>query len=453
MSSNGRPMQEIPITRITCSRWQPRDAHFNEERLLGLARSIEENGLLQPVVVFVNERGDYELVAGERRVRALLAIYWSRLPDGPGLEEAVSSLAEEGPSAVDGVRDRIAGSIRAIIEPGDDMERLHRFAVIENLERESLSPVEEATALQGLMEAYGWSQRQLAEALGKSQGWISQRLLLLALSPAARKAVNTRVIGITEARALATMPEALQPAVVRWVQQDDVPARDVERRLRWLAAFLNPDRWTPNQERVYSPSERNLLAMLKWAIQNADLTTRTEAILALADGGGGYYHQNLLKAPPSKVIGDRYAIARILEALGYEPRMFWNNVYAPQVGKTCETCLWATLDVGEVSARHYDLVTCPRQRKQAVDSCLNWQSRDSDPPMYVLAGTLVYVYSKQGWSFESAPGGGCYVTNKEQYIENLRRAVQIRDASAQEQEDVHRACSCRSAYSIPPGGK
>jgi len=182
-------LQTIPLTRIVPSRWQPRGAAFDAERLWELACSIKEHGLINPVVVFpratptpaLPHKGGgsgglshvwYELVAGERRVRATLGLAWAAVDDQVTEKEAVEGLAGGGIAALpdearavldldaeEGALVPVGAGVNvgwcqvlARVESGEtaeELQRLHRLAVVENIERESLSALEEARAMRG----------------------------------------------------------------------------------------------------------------------------------------------------------------------------------------------------------------------------------------------------------------------------------------------------------------
>ena len=143
-AADDRGLLEIPVSAIVANPRQPR-RDFPEESLAALARSIREVGVLQPVVVRSRD-GGYELVAGERRVRAA----------------------------------RLAGlaTIPAIIRHGDDTESL-REALIENIHREDLAPLEMAAAFQELLEDLGVTQETMAERLGYSRAHVANTIRLL----------------------------------------------------------------------------------------------------------------------------------------------------------------------------------------------------------------------------------------------------------------------------------
>jgi ParB family chromosome partitioning protein len=167
-----RGLLEIPVSAIAANPRQPR-SDFPEEALAALARSIREVGVLQPVVVRSRD-GGYELVAGERRVRAA----------------------------------KLAGlaTIPAIIREGDDAESL-REALIENIHREDLAPLELASAFQELLEELGVTQETLAERLGHSRAHVANTIRLLSLPGDVQQLLAEGKIQAGHARALLGLPD------------------------------------------------------------------------------------------------------------------------------------------------------------------------------------------------------------------------------------------------------
>ncbi|NPV92458.1 MAG: ParB/RepB/Spo0J family partition protein [Firmicutes bacterium] len=138
---------DIQIDRIAISPHQPRKG-FAEEKLAELAASIREHGVVQPIVVRRLEEGKYQLIAGERRLRACTALGMERIP--------------------------------AVIRESGDAEA-RELALVENIQREGLNPIEEAEAYRELTVAHGLTQEDLAKKLGKSRSHIANTLRLLAL--------------------------------------------------------------------------------------------------------------------------------------------------------------------------------------------------------------------------------------------------------------------------------
>jgi ParB family transcriptional regulator, chromosome partitioning protein len=164
----GARYEEIPVTAITPNPRQPRRS-FDDEALDELAESIRQVGLLQPVVVRATGIGRYELVMGERRWRAA---------QRAGLTE-----------------------IGAIVKQTQDDELL-RDALMENLHRQQLDPLEEAAAYQQLLDDFGATHEELARKIGRSRPHISNTLRLLNLPPTVQKRVAAGVLSAGHARAL-----------------------------------------------------------------------------------------------------------------------------------------------------------------------------------------------------------------------------------------------------------
>ena len=137
-------LKNIDINKIQANENQPRTV-FNEEKIEELAASIKENGLIQPIVVR-KVNGIYQIIAGERRYRACCSLNMKQVP--------------------------------CIIEDYDD-KQTQTLAIIENIQREDLSPLEEAKAYQALIKEYGYSQTELADIVGKKQSTIANKLRLL----------------------------------------------------------------------------------------------------------------------------------------------------------------------------------------------------------------------------------------------------------------------------------
>ena len=171
-AAEGRGLLEIPVSAIDRNPRQPR-GDFPEEPLAALARSIREVGVLQPVVVRARD-GGYELVAGERRLRAA----------------------------------KLAGlaTIPAIVREGDDTESL-REALIENIHREDLSPLELAAAFQSLLEDLGATQETVAERLGYSRAHVANTIRLLSLPADVQGLLAEGRIQAGHARALLGLPD------------------------------------------------------------------------------------------------------------------------------------------------------------------------------------------------------------------------------------------------------
>lgn len=175
-------LQVIPITQIHPNPYQPRQV-FSPEELAELAQSITENGLIQPIVVRKSPIAGYELVAGERRFRA----------------------------------SQLAGltSITALVKDMSDSDSMKQ-AIIENLQRSDLNPIEEARAYHQLLTKLGMTHEALAQVMGKSRPYISNSLRLLNLSDQATEALVAKTISPGHARLLLGYSPKEQN---KWLQQ------------------------------------------------------------------------------------------------------------------------------------------------------------------------------------------------------------------------------------------
>lgn len=143
-----KQVQDLPIAQLHPNRYQPRRT-FSEESIKQLAQTLDEGGLLQPIVVREDGEG-YEIVAGERRYRAAKSLGWEKIP-----------------AIVNNLSDAQTASL----------------ALIENLQRENLNPIDEALAYQELMKINNLTQTQLAQNIGKSQSYVANKLRLLKTGP------------------------------------------------------------------------------------------------------------------------------------------------------------------------------------------------------------------------------------------------------------------------------
>ena len=191
-------LQEIAVSAIQPNPYQPRD-QFDEETLGALADSIREVGVLQPILVRPSGDG-YELIAGERRWRAARRV---------GLQ-----------------------SIPALIRETDDSAALEQ-ALVENIQREELNPLEEAGAYQQLIEDFGLTHEQVATRAGRSRASVSNTLRLLALPPSIQRMVRERQLSMGHARALLGTPDrTFQEQLARQVVKEDLSVRAVEEVIR-----------------------------------------------------------------------------------------------------------------------------------------------------------------------------------------------------------------------------
>lgn len=203
-------LREVPIGNIRPNTRQPR-SYFDEEAMSALAASIRELGVLQPVLVkeLPGEIDAYELIAGERRWRAARRAGLQTIP--------VLAQSET-----------------------DDAQSLEQ-ALVENLHREDLNPLEEAAAYQQLIDDFSFTHEQVSKRVGKSRAAVTNTLRLLQLPAGVQRALADATISAGHARALLGTPDrALQEALVRRVIAEGLTVRAVEDEIRQSQEALSP---------------------------------------------------------------------------------------------------------------------------------------------------------------------------------------------------------------------
>jgi len=191
-------LQQLRVDRIRPGKYQPRQA-MDPERLQELAASIKAQGLIQPIVVRAVAGGNHEIIAGERRWRAA----------------QIAGLAEI-PALVREVTDH------AVIA----------MALIENIQREELTPLEEAAALQRLIGEFNYTHQQTADAVGRSRASVSNLLRLLDLPDAIRQLLEQHKLEMGHARALLTLDQALALVLARQAAERGWSVRELEAAAR-----------------------------------------------------------------------------------------------------------------------------------------------------------------------------------------------------------------------------
>lgn len=187
-------VQLIPVDAIRANPHQPRK-HFNPEKIQSLSDSIRQDGVLQPVVVR-RQAGGYQLIMGERRLQAA----------------------------------RLAGvaTIPAVIRQAEDVDAL-RLALVENLQREDLDPIEIAEAYRALLESFGLSQQELADLIGKDRSSVANTMRLLSLPEEIRDLITAGKLSEGHARALLSLPTRTeQMAMARRIIDNALNVRQVE---------------------------------------------------------------------------------------------------------------------------------------------------------------------------------------------------------------------------------
>jgi ParB family chromosome partitioning protein len=195
-------LKHIPIDLIQRGKYQPR-TDMHEEALEELANSIKQQGVMQPIVVRPIAGNMYEIIAGERRWRA-------------------SQIAE-------------LDKIPAIIKPVGD-EAAIAMALIENIQRENLNPIEEATALKRLQDEFDLTQQEVADAVGKSRATVTNLMRLIGLNPDVRLMLERGDLEMGHARALLSLSDAQQSEAASSVVGRGLSVRQTESLVRSLSA-------------------------------------------------------------------------------------------------------------------------------------------------------------------------------------------------------------------------
>jgi len=191
-------MNEIPVDLIQPGRYQPR-THFSDESISELADSIRAQGVMQPIVLRPIGEDHYEIIAGERRWRA---------SQRAGLEK-----------------------VPAVIRAVDDETAL-AMSLIENIQREDLGPLEEATALQRLIDDFQMTHQEVSEAVGKSRSAVTNTLRLNSLEAPVADMLEAGDIDMGHARALLTLDADTQVEIARKIVAKDLNVRQTENLVR-----------------------------------------------------------------------------------------------------------------------------------------------------------------------------------------------------------------------------
>jgi len=187
-------IRNIPIEKIKANKYQPRE-DFNKESLDDLTASIKEKGFIQPVLVRLKDN-EYELIAGERRLRAAKKLGYKEIP--------------------------------AIIKEASDLDSLE-LSIIENVQREDLNPIDQAKAYKRLREEFNMTQEKVADTIGKDRATVANILRLLNLPAKIQEHVSRGTISMGHARAILSLDkESEQMRLCTKVLKDDLSVRDTE---------------------------------------------------------------------------------------------------------------------------------------------------------------------------------------------------------------------------------
>lgn len=197
-TNSGQDIFQVNVDHIRPCAFQPRK-HFSEGELNELADSIRQNGVLQPIIVRQINEDHYEIIAGERRWRACKKAGLRFIP--------------------------------VIVKEASDKEVLH-YAIIENIQRENLTPLEEAESYEKLRQDYGYTHEELAHVLGKSRSYISNTLRLNSLDEKVKQAIQENSISAGHARALVGLPITEQEKIIQDIVRNSLSVRELENKIR-----------------------------------------------------------------------------------------------------------------------------------------------------------------------------------------------------------------------------
>jgi len=204
----GDVLHQLPIAAMQAGRYQPR-RHWDDDKLAELADSIKVQGVIQPIVVRELSGGGYEIIAGERRWRASKQAGLTAIP--------------------------------AVVRKADERTMI-AMALIENIQREDLNPLEEAQALQRLIDEFKLTHAQAAETVGRSRAAVSNLLRLLELPPAIRTLLESKQLEMGHARALLTLAPELSIKLAHDAARHGWSVREVEHRAQEYSKGQIPGR-------------------------------------------------------------------------------------------------------------------------------------------------------------------------------------------------------------------
>lgn len=226
--SDDKGILELKISEVEPNKTQPR-SHFDDDALKSLSESIKEYGVLSPIVVSKNENGFYMIIAGERRWRAAKLAGLKKIP--------------------------------AIIKEYDDKQTME-IALIENLQREDLNPIEEAEGFKELMEVYNLTQEEVSKKMGKSRSAVANSVRLLSLPEKVRKMLINKEISSGHARAILSLnDEKVMLSVAEKIINEGLNVRQTENIVSKLLKEPKKKEINKNDEellRYLSSLEKNL---------------------------------------------------------------------------------------------------------------------------------------------------------------------------------------------------
>ena len=252
---------QIPVQQIIPNRFQPRTV-FIDERIEELSQTIEAHGIIQPIVVRSIGENRYELIAGERRWRAVQKLGWEKIP--------------------------------AIIKEMDDSQTAS-VALIENLQREELTAIEEAMAYAKLLDLHGLTQEGLAQKLGKGQSTIANKLRLLKLPQSIQDALLQKKITERHARALIVLKtQEKMEAVLQEILEKQLNVKQTEDRVKRIIEFETAEKKPQGRRKSYSKDMRLAINTVR---QSVDMVVQSGLSIDTEEEEHEEFYQFTIRIP------------------------------------------------------------------------------------------------------------------------------------------------------------
>jgi ParB family transcriptional regulator, chromosome partitioning protein len=252
---------QIPVQQIIPNRFQPRTV-FIDERIEELSQTIEAHGIIQPIVVRSIGENQYELIAGERRWRAVQKLGWEKIP--------------------------------AIIKEMDDSQTAS-VALIENLQREELTAIEEAMAYAKLLDLHGLTQEGLAQKLGKGQSTIANKLRLLKLPQSIQDALLQKKITERHARALIVLKtQEKMEAVLQEILEKQLNVKQTEDRVKRMIEFETAEKKPQARRKSYSKDMRLAINTVR---QSVDMVVQSGLSIDTEEEEHEEFYQFTIRIP------------------------------------------------------------------------------------------------------------------------------------------------------------
>lgn len=267
--TDNEEIKQIPVEEIVPNPYQPRTV-FDDEKIDELCQTIRTHGLIQPIVVRVRD-GRYELIAGERRLRATRKLGMERIP--------------------------------AIVKEFNDSQTAS-IALIENLQREGLTAIEEAVAYQKLIDLHNLTQESLAQRLGKGQSTIANKLRLLHLPQEIQDALLSRRVTERHARALIPLKDPeLQHKVLLEILEREWNVKQTEVRVKQLLELAENPKSEKDAKPRWKAFSRDTRIAINTVRQSIDMVVQTGLPVETAEEDHDEFYQFTIRIPKNKETG------------------------------------------------------------------------------------------------------------------------------------------------------